>query len=327
MKATEIGRLNLTEYPSYLTTLLPDRNAAVTRLDGSLQLHCVSNKHPIPLLKQLLSRPAPLSVSHLGSRVVWSDGAHRLFTATPEDTTSTELKPAPYHQNGLCFSLDARFVAAAGSALTRERDQYEREMSVYEAGEPYDYGEYRPSVRPDPGLGPGHVRLWELATGRSALFEGFRETASGPTLNEDGSLLAAFDRHSLRVWEVASTRSLIETPTPTRYQPQTMQFSSDGACLMVGDAAGLWRYHLASARVEQVLVLDPRDNTRPAFDGAGRLSAVGYERGVICLYDNLSGAEVGVVPISAPSSRVALSTAGTSLSALVGNMLISWRLD
>ncbi|MDI1479360.1 WD40 repeat domain-containing protein [Polyangium sp. y55x31] len=324
---TEICRIALPERSHDNAIVLPDLDAVVTRTGGSLRLHSASTKRPAPLLETNLARISLHAVSRLGHRVAWSDGERRVFTSTSQSTTPVELAQVPYHLNCLTISGDERIVAAGGSALTWEREQYEKELRFYEAGMPYDYGEYRPEVRPNPGLGPGHVRVWDPSSGRSTVLDGHRDTISRMSLNHDGSMLAASDDHAIRVWDVASTRCRVNTPQRSRFRPQAFLLASDGDYVMAGDVGEIWLYDTSSTRAERVLALDGSASSRIAFDGTGRLSAVGYERGAICIYDNLSGSELCSMGVGERPHHVALSTAGSRVAALVGDTFVIWQLE
>ncbi|MDC3955275.1 hypothetical protein KEG38_15525 [Polyangium jinanense] len=326
-KVTELCRIPLPAHAHDDAILLPDFDAVVTRTGGSLRLHSASTKRSTALLETDLARISLPSVSRLGRRVAWSDGQRRVFTSTSHSTTSVELAQAPYYLNCLAISGDERIVAAGGSALTWERKQYEEELRIYDAGMPYDYGENRPEVRPNPGFGPGHVRLWDSSSGRSTMLEGHRDIVSGISLNHDGSMVAAFDERFIRVWDVASTRSRVHTPRRRAFRPQAFLLAPGGDYVMAGDVGEIWLYDTSSTRAERVLALDENTSNRIAFDGTGRLSAVGYERGAICIYDNLSGSELCSVGISERPYHVALSTTGSRLAALVGDTFVLWQLE
>ena len=328
LKATELCRIPLQEDSRHDAVLLPDLDAIVTTTRTSLHLYSASQKHPTTLLKTDPARIGVRAVSRLGHRVAWSDGGRRMFTTTPGSSApSVELTTVPHHLNCIVISGDERIVAVGGSALTRERMEYEADLRSYEAGMPYDYGENRPDIRPDPGFGPGHVRVWDPSTGRSTMLEGHRNIISRMALNHDGSMIAALDERAIRVWDVASTRCIVQTPKRGRFTPQAFLLAPAGDYLLTGDIGEIWLYDTSSTHAERVLTVDGNYNTCIGFDGTGRLSAVAYDRGVVSVYENLTGRELCSVPITETPHRVALSSKGRRLAVLTGTTLVIWQLE
>jgi WD40 repeat protein len=86
--------------------------------------------------------------------------------------------------------------------------------------------------------GRGHVRSWELTSGkqtRAVKLRGAPGAELVVSLSPDGRLLAAADRSRVAVWDAATGEELKSIPWP-KQEVAFLRFSSDGAELVVGYA-------------------------------------------------------------------------------------------
>jgi WD40 repeat protein len=149
----------------------------------------------------------------------------------------------------------------------------------------------------------GLVRLWDSGAGKQkAAFRGHRNTVVSLAYSPDGKTLASGDDSTIRLWNVATGKSIATFGGPTHKQINCLAFSPDGRTLASG--SGYYGGQPSEIKLWEVFTGKERatlqGHTGPvkslSFSPDGKTLASGSEDQTIRLWDLRTGKARGILP-------------------------------
>ena len=141
----------------------------------------------------------------------------------------------------------------------------------------------------------GHVRVWDLATGKPhCAFRADSGTVYGLAISPDGKTIATAAREGLRLWDARDGRPLVR-PEMSKQEAVAVSFSPDGKLVASGDSSSVVLWEVVTGKPARTLSGFKGELSAVLFSSDGRtLYTASYDK-TIRVWEVRSGQALGQV--------------------------------
>jgi hypothetical protein len=307
------SRLSCAGFASYLVTPIPDVGAFVIRSERSLRVHAPGAEIAVPD-----SGDAEVVAVSPAGTMAWSTRAHAVKRWSAAGGV-VAMRDGRFVRTWVLAVADSGVVVAGGYEWTEKHEEHAHALAVYEGGMPYDYGEYRPPVPPQPAFEPGLAAVWSdpKSPPRTLLFA---KAVSRVALDVEGDAFGAWsdDGHVI-------TSSWNERWFDGGGTVLAAALGPDGEEAAWVHPTGIYVRDKARG-VRRLVGFEPREAGAAAISLARRLVAHARE-GVIRFFSLESGALVGTTAMNEGIEALAFTEDGDGLAVVTGGAVVTGRVS